>query len=115
MITLSDPEQLLATYVARKRYEYNRNTGTKNNKLGPQTDEFTDKEGIAAEIAFCKMMNLYPDLSTENRPPHDAILKDGTTVDVKATKYRNGHLLATDSKGNSRSDIYVLMVGEFPT
>ena len=38
-------------------------------------------------------------------------------VDVKTTRYSNGHLLATIGKGDKeeRPDAYVLMVGKFPS
>ena len=36
-------------------------------------------------------------------------------VDVKATKYKTGRLLARTSKAMEDSDLYALMIGEFPT
>lgn len=115
-IVLNEAEQRLAKYLAKARYMKNRQTGTKDLKVGPQDCEQTDLEGIAAEIAFCKMTNVYPDLQLEDRPPHDAVLADGTTVDVKATRYRSGRLLAVPGKLDKSDGLhsYSLVVGEFP-
>ena len=115
-IVLNNAEQRLAKYLAQARYAKNRQVNTKDMKVGPQDCETTDLEGIAAEIAFCKMYNVYPDLQLEDRPMYDAVLHDGTTVDVKATKYRSGRLLAVPGKLDKCEKLqsYSLIVGEFP-
>jgi hypothetical protein len=113
-ITLNDAEQKLARYLAASRHASNRSEGTKNSRIGPQSDEQTDLEGIGAEIAFCKIHNIYPDTQIAERPAADAYLPDGTTVDVKATPYPNGHLLAVRWK-KCDVQMYSLMVGTFPT
>ena len=113
-ITLNDAEQKLARYLAQKRYQNARSKGIENKRIGDQSDAETDLNGIGAEIAFCKLMNVYPDLQTEHIPDNDALLRNGMTVDVKATKYRNGHLIAAPWKSTEAADIYALMVGTFP-
>ena len=114
-IILNDSEQKLAIYVARKRYESSRKSGIVNAKKGPQSNEQTDLEGIGAEIAFCKMFNVYPDLG-EGCPYADAWTLELGSVDVKATKWRKGRILAQPSKINlEKVDNYVLMVGQFPS
>lgn len=115
-ITLTDAEQKLAIYLGKKRHQAARGANVKNVKIGPQPDEQTDLEGIAAEIAFCKLVNSYPDLDVGARSGgYDCILHSGKTVDVKATTYKTGRLLAPLKKTLGDSDIYVLMVGEFPS
>lgn len=114
--TLNEAEQRLAKFLAKSRYMQNRKSNTKDGKVGPQDCETTDLEGIAAEIAFCKMTNVYPDLQLDERPDFDATLPCGTTVDVKTTRYRSGRLLAVPGKANKSDDLdaYSLIVGEFP-
>lgn len=115
VVTLNDAEQRLARYLAGQRYESNRNQGVTNNRVGPQSDEVTDLEGIAAEIAFCKLFNVYPDLEHSCKDPADAYTTSMGATDVKATKYRNGRLLAVKGKlGLIHPDSYALMIGEFP-
>ena len=114
-ITLTPSEQRIARWLAQSRYEANRAAYTTNQRMGPQSDEQTDIEGIGAELAFCKLNNLYPDLSTDHRPNEDAMLHNGARVDVKATQYRSGRLLVAAWKIKIAADIYALMVGKFPT
>ena len=115
LIELNEAEQKLAKYVAKKRYENNRSDGTKNSKIGDQSDEATDLEGIAAEIAWCKVNNVYPDLTFDDgRPDADAVSRSGQMVDIKATKYKNGRLLAVRWKKAGGVNLYCLVIGEFP-
>jgi len=76
----------------------------------------TDLEGVAAEIAFGRMRNLFPDLSIGPRSGGpDFIGRDGSGIDVKTTTYDDGQLIATPKKaGDDGVDWYVLMVGTFP-
>jgi len=116
-VVLSTFEQRICKGTARVKYESNREHGITDKKVGSQSNEFTDLEGFAAEFAFCKLFNIFPDFSMEARGTSsdtgDAILTCGLRVDIKATKYSTGRLLAAHWKG-SNIDFYVLMVGEFP-
>tara|TARA_R100001377_G_C3192471_1_gene111171 strand:- start:2143 stop:2640 length:498 start_codon:yes stop_codon:yes gene_type:complete len=114
-IVLNEAEQKLATFLATKRYQNARSKGIKDNKIGDQSNMATDLEGMAAEIAACRLLNVYPDLQTENIPVHDLITGQGYTVDVKVTKYESGKLLAVRNKIKHPSDFYMLMIGTFPT
>jgi len=117
MITLNTAEQRLAKFVGRERDLNGRRNGYTNRRIGPQSDEQTDLEGIAAEIAFARYVNVYPDIDIDCKeyPPHDAVLHDGTLVDVKTTKYPNGRLIVAPWKNADAVDAYVLVVGTFPT
>jgi hypothetical protein len=112
-ITLNEVEIRLAKFVARKRYELARKNGRPNLRLGGQSDAETDLNGAAGEIAFCKAMNIYPNLITGEIDEYDADIPYGT-VDVKTTKYRNGRLLAVRSKKMRQADLYALITGEIP-
>lgn len=118
-VTLSRAEQLSCKVIAQLRFDNNRNSGTKNAKIGPQSDQDTDLEGIGAEFAFCKMLNLYPDFSINIRSSvketdsGDVTLHNGQTVDVKATKYPTGKLLAVPWK-KPTTTYMALVVGTFP-
>ena len=115
-VVLNEAEQKLAKYLAKKRYDAARRDGIPDMKMGPQSAHETDLEGIAAEIAFCKIMNVYPDTDVVvgARPVADAYTTSFGSVDVKTTKYRNGMLLATTKKYTKHPDSYALMIGEFP-
>lgn len=119
-ITLNEGEQQACRLIARLRFENNRKKDVKNAKIGDQSDENTDLEGFGAEMAFCRLFNVVPDLSIHTRSSqdgsdgHDVVLPDGKTVDIKATKYETGKLLAVRWKAAS-VDYYALMIGTFPT
>lgn len=119
-ITLEDFEQILCQKLAEKRYSANRGSNVTNHKIGPQSDQETDLAGIAAEMALAKALNCYPDLSVGTRSSSaqtdkgDLVLPNGMTVDVKATKYRKGRLAIAPWR-HPDGDLFVLMVGEFPT
>ena len=112
-ITLNEIEQRLAKCLARKRHSQARIEGSKNVRKGTMSNEETDLEGIAGEIAFCKMFNVYPDMEPGKKPA-DCRLRTGQSVDIKTTKHRSGRLIAARWKGNA-VDRYALLVGEFPT
>lgn len=114
-VTLNAAEQKLAQYLARARHARNRGANVVNARIGPQSDEATDLEGVAAEIAFAKLMNVYPDTQTEVCERADVYTPSLGGVDVKATRFRNGKLLARKGKAGREADTYALMVGEFPT
>lgn len=113
-VILNPQEQALCRYLAKLRHKNARNKNVKNNKIGSQSDEMTDLEGIGGEVAFCKLFNLYPDISIEVRNSKtdkgDAIL-NGFVIDVKTTRYKNGRLLAAPWKEPS-VDLYALMIGQ---
>ena len=74
--------------------------------------------GFGAELVFCRLCGVEFDSSTIQKESHfsnaDAILKDGTTVDVKNTTYPNGKLLVRTGKESKLVDIYALVIGTFP-
>ena len=119
-ITLNDVEQTLCKDIAKRRFNCARSNKIHNAKMGPQSDEFTDLQGIASELAFCKLFNVYPDTtiyvrsSTKGEDKGDATLPSGLTVDVKVTKYETGRLLAVLWKKKS-GDFFALLTGTFPT
>lgn len=116
-IILNDNEQRLAKFLAKSRYETNRANNVKDLKVGTDSNETVELEGMAAEIAYCKLMNLYVDMETDppEMPAYDCVSRLGVRVDVKSTKHRDGHLLATLRKAKKPADKYVLVVGEFPS
>lgn len=113
-VTLSEAEQKLALFLAKQRYANARSKGITDNKIGSQSNYDTDFEGMAAEIAAARLLNVYPDLQIVNIPTFDLITNKGHTVDVKVTKYPNGKLLAVKGKTEQPCDFYMLMIGQCP-
>lgn len=116
-VELNNQEQEICRALAKQRYANNRKEGMRNAKRGRQSNEDTDLEGVGSEVAFCKIINLYADFGIRTRPADDDDgdfnLKDGRAVDVKATRYKSGRLVALPWKnGNAR--LFALMIGTFP-
>lgn len=119
-VTLNVTEQEVCKLVAAARFKDNRAASVVNSKRGRQSNEFTDLEGFAAELAFCKLFNTFPSFtsgtcsSQKGEDLGDTSLPNGLTIDVKVTKYLNGRLIAVPWK-KATCDIFALMVGVFPT
>lgn len=112
LIELSAMEQEVARMLARERQASSREAGLKDAKRSDASAEEVDLEGFAAELAFCKLANIYPDL-TPGKKPVDAWTGRGG-VDVKATKHEDGSLLVASWKKSGEVAFYVLMIGKFP-
>jgi hypothetical protein len=83
------------------------------------TDFYRRLNAYGAELAFCKLFNLYRDFDI-HYGSYDVVItfhyenyEERKTVDVKQTIYNNGKVWA--SKNSTPCDIYALMVGEIPT
>jgi hypothetical protein len=116
---LNDAEQRLARYLAQERHAACRAANVTNARRSPAGDEAVDMEGIGAELAFCRLNNVYPftDIVVSGAWPEvDATLPGGIPVEVKSTVYQTGQLLvpANARKETEAVAVYVLMTGKFP-
>jgi hypothetical protein len=118
---LNDYEISTCRWLATGRHSGNRTDNVKNSKIGPQSNDFTDWNGLCGELAFCKLLNLYPAGVFDVNPRSakkgqdkggDIILRSGLTVDVKTTKRTNGRLLTPIWKRVGTVDLLALMVGD---
>lgn len=114
VVVLTDAEQRIATWVAKVRQDTNRAAGVQEQKVGPQSAMAINVNGVGAEIAFCKLFNLYPDLDTRPRRGSADCERFGETIDVKATEYAHGELLAVRGKSVLAADVYALFVVRWP-
>lgn len=113
-IKLSESEIKICEWLAKNRYQNNRKENVQDKKIGPQSCDLTDLDGICGEFAFCKAFNLYPDMSVSPRKGGYDLVVKGKRVDVKTTRYKTGKLLATRDKKLEDSDVYVLVLSEPP-
>jgi len=120
-VKLNSIEKRLAEAVARKRNENNISNGVTSLKRSNKSDEDINVEGMMGEIAYCKAMNLYPDLEVDQvvHPSFDAKYRNGITVDVKThvnySSSRSGNLLMATLKTKViDQDWFALVVGEYP-
>lgn len=123
-IELIDFEVELVKIIGGRRYSSNRNAGVPGSLImedgGAAPDAEIDIQAFGAELAFCKLHNLYPDLTLMIRTGSDDCslpFKPGVpnrSIDVKWTGRKNGRLIVAYYKKNLASDIYVLMRGHLP-
>jgi hypothetical protein len=114
-IRLDEHEKRICAWLAKQRHASNRQAAVCNLQVGPQSNEMTELEGIGGEFAFCKLLNLYPDMSIKIGAGGADAKVGHLSVDVKTTTYLNGKLLAHVRKAEVACDIYVLVVGQMPT
>lgn len=114
IVTLNEAEQALARAIAEARMTSAAAAGSKDMTQGKLPPEVMDLEGAGAEVAFCKIANVWPDTEPGAKAV-DAWTRYGVAVDVKSTSHEAGRLLAVRWKKRGDVAVYVLMVGKFPT
>ena len=83
--TLNTTELRLVEFVSNCRYLNNRKAGVTDALYADASPMVMERRGFGAEVAFAKLLNTYPDLTTEPRSGgHDCVLPSGVRVDVKA-------------------------------
>ena len=113
-ITLDSYERKIVTEIAMDRQKNNIDRGSRSFKMGGGDDLLINIEGTGGEFAFCKLKNIYPDMTIDHPIPFDCYINGHGYIDVKTTKKPNGMLLVGVWKSRSIPDYYALMVGEFP-
>lgn len=114
MIALTIAEQRLAAYLAQARYARNRKRGVADRLICDEDAIRNETASVGAELAFCRLHNVYPALDIDGPYPWDAVLANGETVDVKWTFRRDGMLIVVQHQREILPSRYALMVGAFP-
>lgn len=115
-VRLNPEEQRVAAGIAKLKTEGMEGSKARTVMGNGRTQKENDLFGYGAEMAFCKLVNTYPDLSWHSRTGGlDSRLPDGTRVDVKYSSNPKGDLLVRkDRKKPGEIDIFALLTGEFP-
>jgi hypothetical protein len=115
-IVLDPGELAVAHQVAALRQYVNAGAGLNGTRsrrdggtMGSQVSMHT--LGFIAELAWAKWTKVYPDLTARPRVgTPDFVLKNGMTVDIKATAHTAGNLLCSTMSNELGHDVYVLAV-----
>jgi hypothetical protein len=113
--TLNKTELRLVEFVSNCRYLNNRKAGVTDALYANASPMVMERRGFGAEVAFSKLMNAYPDLTTEPRfGGYDCVLPSGLRVDIKAVTRRTDHLIVPLKKNRDLTsvDAYALMLCE---
>lgn len=113
MIELTEAEQKLATFLARARYEFNRENGVQENQQSGRDPVMQDRDAIGAELAFCRKHNCYPDMRHDAPTAGPDALLFADTVDVKYSPQKK-YMNVARSCERHPFDWYVAVTGKFP-
>ena len=109
-INISNTEMLLCRTFGVLRRSAAANNVT-DRQMGKQDVWGIDIDGMVGEYCVARYLNVFPDFTVGIRSGGaDLISKDGNTIDVKSTRYKNGCLLATLKKEKDPCDIYILVI-----
>lgn len=110
-VKLSDFELKLARALAADRIKGTQTLGLEDRKADKnRTNQQIGEDGVRGELAFCKIMNVYPELNGIGLGAGDCRLRDGRIFDVKCVQ-PGRNMVATHDKDKERKrvDGYVLM------
>lgn len=112
MKTVLNPGEMeIAQTIATLRRCVNQTAGVKDKRMDASMEVIDlDLIGAVSEVAWAKVMNVYPDLSIQPRHGSADSLMGGKKIDIKATRRKNGRLLAVKGKAQDAADLYVLAI-----
>lgn len=117
-VKLLPVEQRLVTHLAEvQRQNFERNAKDTITLYGEKKKAGygpTLLNGLGAEVAFCRAMNVYPSLDPTSHAPYDCTLHTGHKVDVKQSTGNCMHIKRTHADRAGKVHLYALMVGTFP-
>ena len=64
-VRLSSVEKRLCEYVTKVRIKTNRSNNVSEKKISKDEELQLELEGYGAELAFCRLFNVFPDTSTQ--------------------------------------------------
>lgn len=116
-VTLNENECQIARMVGERVFQQMNRGDYPVGQIGVGHDRLRQcQEGFAAEIAYCKHHNTFPDFSDEPSSV-DVVTPDGFTVDVKRIAEPELNLVVPIHTGKSRKKtcaIYALVYGSMP-
>ena len=112
-LELNDFDKKCAKWYAQELHNYAVSFDLNEKKMNHGKDGLEIHiEGAAAEWAFAKMFNLFPNTQIDGPNHVDFTLPNGMTVDVKSTDNFSGNLLVPlHITSDNSADAFVLMRG----
>ena len=111
IVHMSQTEAIIAQMLGMMRGMTHKSNGLVDKQMGMQDPLEIDRDGMLAEMAAAKHLNLWPDLSIRpNKSLSDLIGRKGDRIDVKSTRYKAGRLLIHRDKVVDDVDIYILAI-----
>ena len=110
-IILTEEEVRIARYIAKQKVDFSGANNYDSKKRDERSHLEITAQGLSAEMAVAKHLNVYPDLDARYSP-YDLIY-NGFKINVKSTIADHHDLLIPDYQ-QSRSDFYILVTGKVP-
>ena len=111
VIILSRWEKEIAWNTAKRRTKNNRDRGIPDENISGRDTVTQDYYSFCGELAFCKLLNIYPDLEVLDRNKHDA-RHNGHCYDIKTILDPGHNLVVRRNKKHKPSERYALMLRE---
>lgn len=108
-VTLSEIELATIHILSNIRTITARNNKIKDMKMTNSNGADIDRDGMIGEYAFCKLHNLFLEITASPRSGSYDCMWKGKRIDIKTTRHQSGRLLAT-LKQNPDVDVYVLAI-----
>lgn len=113
--TLDENERDIIVRTAEGRHANARKKKVKDRQIGKRDPMQVDREGMAGEVVFGALANMFVDFRTGSGiPKHDFLAHDGSTIDIKTTRHANGRLLVPLTKAIDPCDWYGLVICDWP-
>ena len=110
-ITLTEEEVRISRYIANQKRELSKKNEYRELKRDDRSHLDIMIQGLTAELAVAKALNIYPDLDSRYSP-FDLTYK-GMKINVKSSIPDRNSLLIPDYQ-KSESDFYILVTGAIP-
>jgi len=111
---LNSVEQALAKFIASQWDGYDKEKGFHKENISKKNSFENSTAAFGAELAFCRMMNVYPGLDLGVWRYWDCVLHNKLKVNVKQTDKENFGLVVQLKLYSHYPDVYACMQGEFP-
>lgn len=115
MVELKPSEYAMAVQLAANREFVNKDFGVSDKQMGQDDGFKISVDGIVAEFAVCKFLNVWTDLSFDPRGGGHDLIRKGEKVDVKSTKFGRTTVFLPQRKKYNDIDRYVWCYVNFRT
>ena len=113
---LSEEDIEMIKVQAALRWQDNERKGHKYTAYKKKTKQEAEEDTFGAEVAFCRLFDVEPDMTIGSYLPYDAIYR-GVTIDVKQMDYFSGGMhkkIKENDQNEKYPQAYVQIAGRFP-
>ncbi len=114
-VNLAKFEGRVSKNLAKERQNWCVKHNVMNQKKAAELGDIEiTEEGTAAELAFAKHFNLWPDMSTGQFLKFDHVLASGLRTDSKQSQRKHGNLIVKAETKRNGTDLFALVLANKP-